>query len=145
MAQGECLRQPPIAFTTDCLFDRQILFHAQTQKVWRGGWGRPTGAPRSMKTKPFNQSNQSGGIGSTDSGTVLKSSYHGALDQFQSRGRSTSAPVVSGGSRWSGKQSILSRDRVRIGAEPFGQLDPQSGAVQSVGVLIGSPSFVAGK
>ena len=42
-----------------------------------------------MTTKAFNQSNQSGGIGSTDSGTVLKSSYHGALDHFQSRGRST--------------------------------------------------------
>lgn len=35
-----------------------------------------------MKTKPFNQSNQSGGIGSTDSGTVLKSSYQGGTRPF---------------------------------------------------------------
>ncbi|MDB5348114.1 MAG: hypothetical protein JWP89_6491 [Schlesneria sp.] len=30
-------------------------------------------------------------------------------------------------------------------AEPVGQLDPQSLAVQSIGVLIGSPSLIAGK
>ena len=30
-------------------------------------------------------------------------------------------------------------------AEPVGQLDPQSLAVQSGGVLIGSPPFIAGK
>jgi hypothetical protein len=32
-----------------------------------------------------------------------------------------------------------------IVAELLGQLDPQSLAVQSVGVLIGSPSLIAGK
>jgi len=32
-----------------------------------------------------------------------------------------------------------------IGAEQVGQLDPQSLAVQSVGVLIGSSSFIAAK
>ncbi len=47
--------------------------------------------------------------------------------------------------RWSGKQSILIRDRVSIGAERAGQLDPQSLAVQSVGVFVGSPSSIAGK
>ena len=30
-------------------------------------------------------------------------------------------------------------------AEPDGQVDQQSLVVQSVGVLIGSPSFIAGK
>lgn len=30
-------------------------------------------------------------------------------------------------------------------AEPVSQLDPQSLAVRSVGVLIGSPPFIAGK
>ena len=30
-------------------------------------------------------------------------------------------------------------------AEPAGQLDPQSLVVQSIGVLIGGPSFIAGK
>ena len=36
-------------------------------------------------------------------------------------------------------------DRVLLRAERGGQLAPQSLAVQSVGVLIGSPSFIAGK
>ena len=34
---------------------------------------------------------------------------------------------------------------VTIIAEPVGQLDPQSLAAQSVGVLISSPSSIAGK
>jgi hypothetical protein len=40
---------------------------------------------------------------------------------------------------------LLRFDSVAIGAEQSGQLDPQSLVVQSVGVLIGSPSFIAGK
>ncbi|MDB5344634.1 MAG: hypothetical protein JWP89_3011 [Schlesneria sp.] len=37
------------------------------------------------------------------------------------------------------------RSMFALEAERVGQLDPQSLAVQSVGVLIGSSSFVAGK
>ena len=47
--------------------------------------------------------------------------------------------------RWSGKPSILNRGRVTIRAERGGQLDTQSLVVQSVGVLFGSPSSIAGK
>jgi hypothetical protein len=47
--------------------------------------------------------------------------------------------------RWSGKLSILSRNRVRIRAEPVAQLDLQSLAAQSVDVLVGRPSLIAGK
>jgi hypothetical protein len=35
--------------------------------------------------------------------------------------------------------------KMRKNAEPVGQLDPQSMAVQSIGVLIGRPLFIPGK
>ncbi|MBS0204052.1 MAG: hypothetical protein JSS49_14195 [Planctomycetes bacterium] len=47
--------------------------------------------------------------------------------------------------RWSGTPRILSRGCVGNKAEPAGQLDPQSLAAQSVDVLIGRPSLIAGR
>jgi hypothetical protein len=72
--------------------------------------------------------------------------------------RAVGPPDVNGGLRsqpegagldellglWSGKRRIPGR-RDLPGAEQAGQLDPQSLALQSVGVLIGSPSLFAGK
>jgi hypothetical protein len=44
--------------------------------------------------------------------------------------------------RWSGKRLIQISDDITIIAEPVAQLDPQSLAAQSVGVLIGGPSLI---
>jgi hypothetical protein len=45
----------------------------------------------------------------------------------------------------SGRRKQLRQFRIAIRAEPDGQLDPQSLAVQSVGMLIGRPFSIAGK